>query len=62
VIRVDRHIAGRELPFELVHERIREWLDEKVRRTAVSQYLSILAGRAEITGITLAGSGSPLVQ
>jgi peptidyl-prolyl cis-trans isomerase C len=62
VIRVDRHIAGRELPFELVHDRIRGWLDEKVRRTAVSQYLSILAGRAEITGITLAGSGSPLVQ
>jgi peptidyl-prolyl cis-trans isomerase C len=62
IIRVDRHIAGRELPFELVHERIRSWLDEKVQRTALAQYLSILAGRAEITGITLAAAGSPLVQ
>lgn len=62
VVRVDRRIAGRDLPFELVHERIRDWLDEKVRRTALAQYLSILAGRAEITGIALAAAGSPLVQ
>lgn len=62
VVRVDRRIAGRDLPFELVQERIRDWLDEKVRRTALAQYLSILAGRADIAGIALASAGSPLVQ
>ncbi len=62
VVRVDRRIAGRDLPFELVQERIHDWLDEKVRRTALAQYLTILAGRADIAGIALASAGSPLVQ
>lgn len=62
VVLVERRICGRELPFELVRERIRDWLDEKVRRTALAQYVSILAGRAEITGIALASAASPLVQ
>jgi peptidyl-prolyl cis-trans isomerase C len=61
VVRLDRRIDGRELPFELVQERIAEYLDEAVRRRALSQYISILAGRARVTGIDLAGSG-PLVQ
>lgn len=62
VVLVERRIAGRELPFELVHARIRDWLAEKVRRTALAQYLAILAGRADIKGIALAAAGSPLVQ
>jgi len=59
---VDRQIAGRDLPFEMVQSRIAAWLDEKVRRTAIRQYIEILAGRAEITGITFDASTSPLVQ
>jgi peptidyl-prolyl cis-trans isomerase C len=62
VVVVDRRIEGRELPFEQVRERIAEWLTEKVRRTAIAQYLSILAGRAEIEGVEIAASPSPLVQ
>lgn len=62
VVLVERRIGGRELPFDLVRDRIRDWLGEKVRRTALVQYLSILAGRAEINGIALAGVSSPLVQ
>ncbi len=61
VVRLDRRIDGRDLPFELVRERIAEYLDEAVRRRALSQYVSVLAGRARVTGIDLAGSG-PLVQ
>lgn len=61
VVRLDRRIDGRDLPFEMVHERIADYLDETVRRRALSQYISILAGRARVTGIDLAGSG-PLVQ
>jgi peptidyl-prolyl cis-trans isomerase C len=62
VVLVERRIEGRELPFDLVRDRIRDWLAERVERTALAQYLSILAGRAEIKGIALAGVSSPLVQ
>ena len=62
IVIVDRRVEGRELPFEQVHERIAEWLSEKVRRTAIAQYLSILAGRAAIEGVEIAASPSPLVQ
>lgn len=62
VVALDRRIEGRDLPFELVRARIAEWLNEKVRRAAIRQYVSILAGRAEIVGATLDASASPLVQ
>ena len=53
VVLLDRRIAGREMPFEIVRERIAAWLNEKVRRVAIRQYIAILAGRAEISGIDL---------
>jgi peptidyl-prolyl cis-trans isomerase C len=62
IVALDRRIEGRDLPFELVRERIAEWMGEKVRRAAIRQYVSILAGRADIEGIDLAGAASPLVQ
>lgn len=62
VVRVDRRIEGRDLPYEIAQPRIAAWLDEKVRRVAIRQYISLLAGRAEITGIALDGSTTPLVQ
>lgn len=62
VVWLDRHIQGRELLFEMVRDRIASWLDEKVRRTAIRQYIGILAGRAEISGIDLSANASPLVQ
>jgi peptidyl-prolyl cis-trans isomerase C len=62
VVVLDRRIEGRDLPFALVRARIAEWLDEKVRRIAIQQYLAILAGRAEIIGVEFGASPSPLVQ
>jgi peptidyl-prolyl cis-trans isomerase C len=62
IVKVKRRIEGRELPFEMVQDRIATWLDEKVRRTAIQQYISILAGKADIVGIEIAASPSPLVQ
>lgn len=62
IVAVDRRIAGRQMPFEMVQQRIAGWLDEKVRRTAIQQYISILAGRSEIVGIEFISSSSPLVQ
>lgn len=57
VVLVERRIAGAELPFEMVRERIAEWLGERVRRTALSQYIAGLAERAEITGLSLDAQG-----
>jgi peptidyl-prolyl cis-trans isomerase C len=62
IVLLDRRIAGREIPFGIVRERIAGWLNEKVRRVAIRQYIAILAGRAEITGIALDSSATPLVQ
>ncbi|MGN1288814.1 MAG: peptidylprolyl isomerase [Bradyrhizobium sp.] len=62
VIRLDRRVLGRMLPFELVRERIAGYLAASVQRRALSQYVSVLAGRAEIAGVTLAASTSPLLQ
>lgn len=62
IVWIDRRVEGRELPFEAVRGSIAAWLGEKVHRTAIRQYLSILAGRAHITGIDILASSSPLVQ
>jgi peptidyl-prolyl cis-trans isomerase C len=62
IVALDRRIEGRDLPFELVQERIAGWMAEKVRRMAIQQYVSILAGKADIQGIDLAAATSPLVQ
>ena len=62
VVIVDQHIAGQDLPFDLVRDQIANWLTARAHHTAIRQYITLLAGRAEITGITLDASTSPLVQ
>lgn len=54
VIRLDRRIDGQPLPFELVAERIADYLRESVQRRATAQYIARLASRARIEGIVLA--------
>jgi peptidyl-prolyl cis-trans isomerase C len=62
VLRLDRKIEGLALPFEAVHEKISAYLEEASWRTAVAQYVRILAGQADVKGIDLGAVGSPLVQ
>ena len=62
IIRLSRRIEGRELPFAQVQTRIAAYLREHVWRRAVSQYLQLLVGQADIRGIELDGARSPLVQ
>lgn len=62
VVRLDRRVDGEVLPFDLVRDRIADYLDEAVRRRAQQQYVSILAGRAQVTGVDLAATRGPLVQ
>jgi peptidyl-prolyl cis-trans isomerase C len=62
VLRLERRVEGETLPFEVVHGKIAAYLEERVWRQAVRQYIQILAGRSEITGITFEAAASPLVQ
>lgn len=62
VVRLERRIDGRELPYEAVRQRIADYLDEAVHRQALRQYVSVLAGRAVVTGVDLGGPAGPLVQ
>jgi len=62
VVRLDHHAPGQVLPFELARERIADYLATGVQRRALAQYVSVLAGRADIASVALAGANSPLVQ
>jgi peptidyl-prolyl cis-trans isomerase C len=62
VLVVDRRISGRLLPFEAVHQKIADYLEDRVWRQAARQYVELLIGSADIEGIDLKGSVSPLVQ
>jgi len=59
IVRLDRKLEGRELPFELVADRIAEYLQERVRRCALAQYIARLAAAACIEGVEL-GSAEAL--
>lgn len=62
IIRLDRRIEGRTLPFDAVHQQIAAYLADSVWRRAAAQYISLLAGQATITGFDFEGADTPLVQ
>ena len=62
IIALDRFIPGKQLPFEMVRERICGWLEAASWSRAVSQYVAILAGKADIGGISLRAEEGLLVQ
>lgn len=62
VVEVLQRVAGEQLPFEAVKDRIKEYLEAVSRQRAISQYIKLLAGDAEIRGIDLDQSESLLIQ
>lgn len=62
IVRLARCIEGRDLPLDAVEATIAAHLEVTAWHIAVRQYLSLLAGRAEIHGIALDAAASPLVQ
>jgi peptidyl-prolyl cis-trans isomerase C len=62
VLQLDRRIEGKTLPFETVQAKIAAYLEERVWRQAVRQYIELLVGNARIIGLDLRGASSPLVQ
>lgn len=53
IIRLDRRIDGREVPFELVRDRIAGYLAERSRCVAIAQYVARLAAVSEVSGVEL---------
>lgn len=53
VIRLDRKIEGRQLPFERVQERIADYLVDRARHIAIAQFVARLSARAQIIGVDL---------
>jgi len=62
IIAVDQRILGEALAFENIRERICERLEAKAQIRALRQYVSMLAGAAEVIGVELKRATSPLVQ
>lgn len=62
IVRLDRRVAGRALPFEVVEAAIAGHLELSSWHAAMRQYVSLLVGRADIRGVEMGGASSPLVQ
>jgi peptidyl-prolyl cis-trans isomerase C len=62
VLAVDRREPGRRLPFETSRPRIAQRLRERVMHAALQQYVSVLAGQAEVSGVDLNAAATPLVR
>lgn len=62
VLQLIQREPGRDLPYDSVQQRVADYLCESVFRTAVRQYIAMLASEAEISGVALTGADSPLVQ
>jgi peptidyl-prolyl cis-trans isomerase C len=62
LVAVDRRILGAKLPFDAVRDGIAKRLRAMVEEKALRQYVSVLAGRADIRGANLNGAETPLVQ
>ncbi len=62
LIRLERRIPARTLPFESVKIRVADYFSERARRTATAQYLARLVERAEITGVAIAGASAQRVN
>lgn len=62
IVAVDKRVPGQLVPFEAVHEKIAAHLAEAVGRKALEQYVAVLAGKADVQGVDLVATASPLVQ
>lgn len=62
IVAVEHRAAGTTLPFEAVHPRVAARLREAVLARALEQYVRVLAGAAELRGVDLGASATPLVQ
>lgn len=58
VLRLQRRIPGRTLPFEVVRERIADMLEARSWSLAAARYVVDLAARSEVEGVRIDAPGS----
>lgn len=59
---VARKVEGKKLNFDMVKEKIKQYLNDKVHRKAISQYLHRLVNEADIQGFKFDFDDSMLMQ
>lgn len=57
VLRLQRRIEGRVLPFEIVRDRIADMLEARSWSLGAARYVAELAARSEVHGIVIAAQG-----
>lgn len=62
VVFVQRKVDGKRLPYEQVKDKILHYLNDKVQRKAIAQYLHRLVSEADIQGFEFDLNNSPLMQ
>lgn len=62
VVQVHRRIDGKPLEYEMNADRIRQYLNERTQRKAISQYIQVLMSEAVIDGFDPLQDVSPLMQ
>jgi peptidyl-prolyl cis-trans isomerase C len=62
IVAIDQRILGNRLSFDMVRDAIAECLQSAVEEKALRQYISVLAGTANVQGVDLNGAEIPLVQ
>lgn len=62
IVDIAHRIDGEPLPFEQVHDKIRQYLQQSVYQKAINQFIQVLAGKSDITGFDINHTETPLVQ
>ncbi len=62
IVAIEQRIAGSQIPFSAVRDKIETYLMGRVQEKALSQYVKVLAGQADIRGVEIEGAATPLVQ
>jgi peptidyl-prolyl cis-trans isomerase C len=62
IIRLDHAVRGEIPAFEQARPLVEEFLRDASWRRAVSQFISLIIGDADVSGVDLKGAQSPLVQ
>lgn len=62
LVEIVRRVEGKPLPFEHVKKDIQDYLDTKVKRKTIAQYITQLLSTADIQGFDFGLDGSPLMQ
>ncbi|WHZ18063.1 MAG: Peptidyl-prolyl cis-trans isomerase PpiD [Rhodanobacteraceae bacterium] len=62
IVSVDQRIEGKQVPYEVVCDDVAAELRRRSEARALSQYVRVLAGNADIEGVELDAAASPLVQ